>query len=81
VATLSERLWRNEGRGIGSIRAGHVEFVARCESRTHCGRYARIRVKKCLDRGRPFCNRDYCDFRGRALLKKAELRRIQVYRS
>jgi len=71
-ANLGANLWGLEATKTASIRDGRIHYTARCQSRSNCGRYARIQIE-CRDIiiGHPFWNRDFCEAHAKPLLAKA----------
>jgi hypothetical protein len=78
MVNLGATLWGFKKGKTASIRARRIHYVARCESRTHCGRYARIQIECREGIGHPFWNRDYCDAHAQSVLKRAGARGVPV---
>jgi hypothetical protein len=79
VANLGANLWEHNQDGkTASIRAGHIHYVARCQSRSSCVRPAVIQIECGDGIGHPFWNRDFCETHARPIIDKAERLKIPV---
>jgi len=79
VANLGANLWgRGEDGKTASIRAGHIHYQARCQSKHGCSHPAAIQIE-CRDSiGHPFWNRDFCESHATPIIEKAERLKIPV---
>src|SRR5262249_3904734 len=79
VANLGANLWgRGEDGKTASIRAGHIHYQTRCQSRHGCTQSAVIQIE-CRDSiGHPFWNRDFCETHAKPIFEKAERMKIPV---
>ena len=64
---LGANLWQHSLNGkTASIRAGHIQYKARCQSKHGCTQSAVIQIE-CRDSiGHPFWNRDFCEAHAKA---------------
>jgi hypothetical protein len=78
VANLGANLWHSLDGKTASIRAGHIQYKAQCQSKHGCTQPAVIQIE-CRDKiGHPFWNRDFCESHAKPIIEKAERFKIPV---
>jgi hypothetical protein len=79
VDHLGANLWKHiEDGKTASIRAGHIHYKAKCQSKLGRPRRAPIQIE-CRDAiGHPFWNRDYCETHAKSIIDKGERLKIPV---
>jgi hypothetical protein len=79
MANLGANLWGHSEEGkTASIRAGHIHYQARFQSKQGCQQRAVIQIE-CRDSiGYPFWNRDFCEAHAKPVIEKAGRLKIPV---